>query len=235
MKTHTHQIIAKMEGEFYPGLNAEFIFNLSNESTRGAVLIGTARVEEYLEKLILIILPNESRRYTKKLLDYPGSLSSLSSKIELQYAFRLIDTKFYTALNVLRKLRNVAAHTIEPFEIEHIKEQLDAIIDFEEHFVVIIDELARKNLCQIKELQMRKAVEQAEGSAAMKENVVQEKLKTIWDEPSVNNQLVIWKLAYAMTFMCIKLLVLLDEYDALKEKDLTWLEIIDKNKEIGEK
>ena len=100
MKSYFEQMVEKMEGEIYPGLNSEFVTNLSNESHRGAVLIGTARVEEYLEKLVLYILPNDSKVYTKKLLDYPGTLSSLSSKIELLYAFRIIDYKFYLSMQL---------------------------------------------------------------------------------------------------------------------------------------
>ncbi len=117
------------------------------------------------------------------------------------YAFRLIDSKFYSALNVNRKLRNIAAHTSEPFEIEHIKEQLEAIIDFEENFTIIIDKLARENLYKMKEIQMRDTVKLAEGIDEMKESIIQEKLKTLWNDPYVNDQLVIWKLGYGLTFI----------------------------------
>lgn len=77
----------------YPEFNDTFneLFDkLLNETGRGAVLIGTAYVEENLGKFILKILPKKDKKYVSRLFIYPGPLSSFSAKIELTYAFRLI-------------------------------------------------------------------------------------------------------------------------------------------------
>ncbi|MEP5944878.1 MAG: hypothetical protein ABJ356_09975, partial [Balneola sp.] len=82
-------------------LRIKLIKEAFNESNRGFLLVGTAYVEEQLTKLIDDFLPNQSKSYRKKLFEYPGQLSSLSSKIELAYCFRIIGEKLYNSLNIL--------------------------------------------------------------------------------------------------------------------------------------
>ena len=116
--TIPEKIIKKLSLDLYPELNSDMIYKLSNESERGAVLIGTSKIEEYLELFVKKILPNDSKKYQKKLLQYPGPLSSFSSKIELLYAFRYINHQFYVSLNILRSIRNNAAHSYIDFDLE---------------------------------------------------------------------------------------------------------------------
>jgi hypothetical protein len=61
MKSYSKQIIEKMKVDFYPSIGWDFIYSLTNESNRGAVLIGTAKVEEYIEKLIISVLPKQEK------------------------------------------------------------------------------------------------------------------------------------------------------------------------------
>jgi hypothetical protein len=94
------------------------------ETGRGAILISTSFVDEQLTNLILSVLPSSK---SKNLLNYPGPLSSFSAKIELSYAFRLIDENTYDRLNSLRKIRNDAAHSSSPFDLNEIKSRLDGV------------------------------------------------------------------------------------------------------------
>ncbi len=101
-----------MKDKTYGEISFDFAFSLTNESERGAVLIGASKVEVYLEKLLNIILPSKTKAYKSRLLNYRGPLSSLSGKIELLYAFRIVDEQVYNSLNALRKIRNEAAQDL---------------------------------------------------------------------------------------------------------------------------
>ncbi len=215
-----------MREGFYPELNSDFVINLSNESRRGAVLIGTAKVEDHINQLLEHILPKDSKKYRDRLINYPGPISTLASKMELLFAFRFIDEKLYKSLQALKKIRNDAAHISDKFGIEEIKGSLKAVLEFESHFDDIIEKIATDNLIEIKKFQMQKAVKGEGPLEEWKAEILEEKYKVLLGEPSVQDQLVIWKFAYGLTFICIKLLVLIDEYSSLKQRSSTWLEIL---------
>lgn len=101
-------------------LHSSLFVHINSESDRGFVLIATACVDDFLTQVFESILPEDldSRSKKNKIFKYPGCLDSLSSKVELAYICRLIDTKTYEAINVLRKIRNHLAHGTEGFSIE---------------------------------------------------------------------------------------------------------------------
>ena len=108
----------------------ELYDKLLSESGRGAVLIGTAYVDDHLTKFITSLLPSKSKKYHEKLLLYPGPLSSFSSKIELCYPFRYISKPIYDSLNALRKIRNNAAHSSKEFSFAQIRAMFNKIFSF---------------------------------------------------------------------------------------------------------
>lgn len=116
----------------------ELFEKLLNESSRGAILIGTSYVEENLEKFILKILPSKQKKDTSRLLKYPGPLSSFSAKLELSYAFRLIPERTYNALNYLKKIRNDAAHSSNDFKLS--KFEIDNIFNIGDGFQTMIND-----------------------------------------------------------------------------------------------
>lgn len=212
MTNHSKAIIEKMNGSNYIELNFEFAFKLTNESERGAILIGSSKVENYLRSLIIAILPSKQKQYTSRLMNYPGPLSSFSGKIELTYAFGIIDKQVYDCLTCLRKIRNEAAHSDEVFSLQLIKDRLEKIYDFEYGFPNIIHELSFNNLIKWKKMILEtKVIEEG------LEGVVYEELwNEIYSDPKNSNalqeQMTIWKLAYGLTFLCLKLEVIKDEY-----------------------
>lgn len=99
-------------------LFTELLHSLTTESHRGAVLVGTAHIDNCLADLWKAMLPaglsSEKRR---QLLRYPGPLSSFAARIEVAYAARLLPRHVYDALNALRALRNDVAHSPESFTL----------------------------------------------------------------------------------------------------------------------
>ncbi|MGN6437519.1 MAG: hypothetical protein ACTHMM_13345 [Agriterribacter sp.] len=210
-----------MKNSDYPGLNFDFAYKLTNESERGAILIGASKIETYLEKLILSILPIKTKKYSEKLLNYPGVLSSFSGKIELCFAFRVIDEKVYNALTALRKIRNSAAHSNETFSFQELNGELEKIYEFEYGFPEVVHELTFKHLLNWKTENARQAL--------IKNNLADYDFETLWNEtlpdPEKNEtfqeHLRVWKLAYGLTLLCLKIEVIRDEWISKNEANET--------------
>lgn len=99
--------------------------NLVSESDRGAVLIGTSHVDLHLRNLFEAIAPKGvSRRELRRILDYPGALSSLSAKADIAYLARLIPDEVNRAIHHLRRIRNEVAHTPDSFRLADHEERL---------------------------------------------------------------------------------------------------------------
>lgn len=214
--TTPEKIVQKLDSDLYPELNADMIFKLTNESERGAVLIGTSKIEEFLEQFVVKILPKESNNYKKKLLEYPGPLSSFSSKIELLYAFRYINEQFYNALNILRRLRNDAAHSYNDFNLEIESQKIEEIIGFvDEDLSYVITEISMNNLLEIKKGNLEKIYNKRNFPVDHEDIRVRlENFKTSSDGLKQHR---IWKLSYGIVFMCLYVLVLIDENDYLTD------------------
>lgn len=178
----------------------ELFDKLLNESGRGAILVGTSYVEDSLEKFILKILPNNQKKYTSRLLNYPGPLSSFSAKIELTFAFRLISEKNYNALNYLRKIRNEAAHSSKEFCLT--KTELDKIFDLGEGFTTMIHDSSFNMMMNMKEKSIKAFISE--------DGMDEEEINTIFssslkDEKVISaleNQLPHWKLIVGLSIIC---------------------------------
>ena len=213
MTRHTDAILEKTKSSKYTELNSDFAIKLTNESERGAILIGVSKVEVYLESLILKVLPSQEKSYTNKLLNYPGALSSFSGKIELSFAFGILDKATYESLNTLRKIRNDAAHSKEEFSLQKNKKNLEIIYSFEYGFPEIVHRLSFDHLIAWKKDIIKKGL--ADKNLLDKFNVEDLWNKHIPDpetNESIQEQLTIWKLAYGLTLLCLKLEVITDEY-----------------------
>lgn len=155
-------------------------------------------------------------------MKYPGPASSFSGKIELLYAFRIINEDLYNSLNQLRTIRNQAAHSSENFFIEKYNEDLPKIYSFEEHSKELVEFLARNNLIKWKRSTIKKILDKQKLDRKTYREIWKEKTSELAKHPSIQKQLVIWKLSYGLVFVCLKISVLNDEFSKL-DKSKTWL------------
>jgi DNA-binding MltR family transcriptional regulator len=82
------------------------------------VLVGAVHVDECLARLFRAVFrPQLSQATIKRLLKYPGPLSSFAARIDVAYALRLIPKDIHDALNALRELRNSLAHERDAFSL----------------------------------------------------------------------------------------------------------------------
>ena len=86
------------------------IRELSTKSQAGTVLVSAAVVEDHLQKLLLTKMRTLSNNKAKRIFN--GPLRSFAAKIDVAYAFELIDDELYDDLTVIRDIRNEFAHSV---------------------------------------------------------------------------------------------------------------------------
>jgi DNA-binding MltR family transcriptional regulator len=86
---------------------------LEQESDRGAALVGLAFLDELLKRLFEAKMMLAGK-ITKKLLEYPGALSTAAARTDIAYSLGWIGAKTHRDLVSLRKIRNEFAHAHEP-------------------------------------------------------------------------------------------------------------------------
>jgi hypothetical protein len=86
-----------------------FVIELGNESDRGAVVIGAARLDELLSQLLAAVL-QPSPTAQDALLGTDRPLGTFSARIDACYRLSLIDAEFANALHCARRIRNAFAH-----------------------------------------------------------------------------------------------------------------------------
>lgn len=90
--------------------------SLFDESDRGCVLLVASKLDESLENLHRQFIESASdSALVKTLFEYPQALSTFASKIQIGYAYGLIEKETYSDCNLLRKLRNDVAHSSADF------------------------------------------------------------------------------------------------------------------------
>lgn len=172
------------------------------ESGRGAVLVGTAYVDDQLTDFIQAIMPVQTKKYKERMLRYPGPLSSFSAKIELLYAFRYIGEPFYNSLNALRKIRNEAAHSAKEFSFLQLKAQFEQIFSFVSPAVFIRNEalgmMIKMKVDSLKAVFDEHQIEHAEREARAQEILANEELLRKLEE----EQLPHWQLILGLSLLC---------------------------------
>lgn len=107
--------------------DAETLINIDrdpllSESDRGCVLILTSDLDNYLNEILSFWfknIGNVSNKQEKVIFDFSGPLGSFSNKIQLSKALGIIDDTIYRDLLIIRKIRNLAAHSNNSFSLSN--------------------------------------------------------------------------------------------------------------------
>jgi hypothetical protein len=86
-----------------------FISEFSSESDRACVILGAARLDVLLKRLLHGFL-RPSTSSNDELLDGDSPLGTFSSRIHASHRLGLIDSELVRALNLIRRIRNEFAH-----------------------------------------------------------------------------------------------------------------------------
>lgn len=77
------------------------------------VLVLAGRIEDNLEKLLLVAGRDIPNKLAKRIFTGMGPLSSFAGKIEVAYLFELIDEPAFKDLLTIKDVRNAFAHTTQ--------------------------------------------------------------------------------------------------------------------------
>lgn len=88
----------------------DFVVGLAREGERAAVVLGAARLDVALERLLKKLMHHHPGG-SDNLFEPDRPLGSFSAKIALAYRLGVIDRNFEHALQMIRKIRNAFAHS----------------------------------------------------------------------------------------------------------------------------
>lgn len=102
----------------------ELLPALVAESDRGAVLLGASQIDEQLKEFFAALIPKStSSRRRSEIFGFNGPFGSLSGKLDVAYACRLLPAPLIDAVHKFRKIRNDVAHKPLPFTLsDHANE-----------------------------------------------------------------------------------------------------------------
>lgn len=90
----------------------DFIWDFVQESDRALVVLGGARIDVALERLLKAVMSHHGGG-SDNLFDPDRPLGTFSAKIATAYRLNLIDDKLEHVLQMIRKIRNDFAHSID--------------------------------------------------------------------------------------------------------------------------
>lgn len=204
-------------------LYSSLLDKVLNESARGAVLIITADIEDYLSSLIEVAFPQKmTKKQKEKLLTYPGHLSSFSAKIELAYAFRIIDKTLYDSLNSLRKIRNDAAHSNINFDFQDLEDKMNNIYDLGPNIPSHFRNVAIQLMLKYKFDNIKEGFEKDNIDIERQREIIQHIISNKETIHKLEQQSKHWQLIIGTCFICTILLRYKQNLLKLTERYTTW-------------
>jgi DNA-binding MltR family transcriptional regulator len=94
----------------------DVIRELRTKSQAGTVLVSAAVVDDGLQQLLLTKMRTLSNNKANRIFN--GPLRSFTAKIDVAYAFELIDDELYDDLTTIRDIRNEFAHSVNETHFE---------------------------------------------------------------------------------------------------------------------
>lgn len=130
-------------------------------------LLLTGRLDDILKRLLTSAMRPITPKFSKAIFRGYGPLSSLNARIDLAYAFKLVDEETHHDLHVIRDIRNKFAHpkegedypTFESLDVVEMSKrfkQWSAECDVGELFVARVVECARRMKPTIEKLEAAK-------------------------------------------------------------------------------
>jgi len=118
---------SKKDAESLSKLRKELI----QESDRGLCLLAIGRLDVILTKILEIKLLG-SKTFKRDLFNNNGPLCTLSSKIKMSYSLGLITKNTYEEIEVMRKVRNMFAHSDQhiSFDSKEVEDACSGMIMF---------------------------------------------------------------------------------------------------------
>lgn len=117
--------INRSEDGLHPGEFEAFYEEFVSDSDRAAVVLGAAKIDDILSRILSARLVRRVDEKSDELLNANGPLGTMSARIDMVFRLGLISKEFRRSLHLIRKIRNTFAHDLEgcSFETSSIKDQ----------------------------------------------------------------------------------------------------------------
>lgn len=109
----------------HPSEFEAFYEEFVSDSDRAAVVLGAAKIDDILARILSARLVRPVDEKSDELLNTNSPLGTMSARIDMVFRLGLISKDFRRSLHLIRKIRNTFAHNLEgcSFETPSIKNQ----------------------------------------------------------------------------------------------------------------
>lgn len=97
---------------------AEHNQQLKNESDRSTIILHGGLIEEMLVSRLGRLMPDINGDERARIFHFEGPLGSFSNRIRMSHALGIIDRPTKRKIEILKELRNVAAHCHKPMSFD---------------------------------------------------------------------------------------------------------------------
>ena len=136
-------------------LYTEKYSDLKTESDRAVILISCTIIDTQLQDLLNAYFNQKAKKIKIKeneIYENNAPFSSFSSKIKMAYLIGLIPEFIYSDLEIIRKLRNKAAHEIcdISFTEKRVEDTVESLVCVKNYAAIILEKKDSKNGISIK-------------------------------------------------------------------------------------
>jgi DNA-binding MltR family transcriptional regulator len=102
--------MSQSENTVFTLTQEQLVTLLAKQTQAGNALVIASLVEDHLEQLLVSAMRPLSNKKSKRIFESYGPLGSFSAKIDIAYAFSLIEPEVYADLRAIKDIRNAFAH-----------------------------------------------------------------------------------------------------------------------------
>ena len=103
----------KIYSEFEKNLHSQIFESLKNESDRAKLILVASWIDHFLHVKLQNEFSKGNKKARKDLFSTNGPFATFSSKLNLAFCAGWIDSDVYHDIQIIKKLRNYCAHSIE--------------------------------------------------------------------------------------------------------------------------
>ena len=96
----------------------QYSSHLGQESDRATMILSAAMVEDFLVHALEWRMPSLNKEEHDRIFNFEGPLGSFSNRIRLAHGLGIIDRTRKRALEIIKEIRNVAAHAHAPLNFD---------------------------------------------------------------------------------------------------------------------
>ena len=92
--------------------------HVANESDRTAIILIGAMVERFVLEALINLMGNANADEQSRIFNYEGPCGSFANRIRLAHALGLFDRPTKRSVEIVKEMRNAAAHCVAPLSFE---------------------------------------------------------------------------------------------------------------------